>query len=122
MAKILIIEDDPFLLEIYTSKFEEAGFDVNTAKNGELALSAIKEAVPDVILLDIVMPKMDGYELLRELKKEKLDKKMKIVLLTNLGQKEEVEKGLKLGADDYVIKAHFTPTEVVAKVKSLLGK
>ena len=68
------------------------------------------------------MPKMDGLETLRIIKKDKIAEGAKIVVLTNLGQKEDIEKGLKLGADDYIVKAHFTPTEVLNKVKALLGQ
>lgn len=120
--KILIVDDDAFLLDMYSLKFKEAGFQVEVAENGEDAIKKTKEANPSVILLDIVMPKLDGLETLRQIKKDKIAEGAKIVLLTNLGQKEDIEKGLKLGADDYIVKAHFTPTEVLNKVKALLGK
>jgi len=76
---------------------------------------------PDLILLDIVLPKMDGFDLLEKIKKDSELKETIVVLLTNLGQKKEVEKGLALGADEYVIKAHFTPTAVVARVKEIIA-
>lgn len=120
--KILIVDDDVFLLDMYSLKFKEAGFQIEVAENGEDAIKKTKEANPSVILLDIVMPKLDGLETLRQIKKDKIAEGAKIVLLTNLGQKEDIEKGLKLGADDYIVKAHFTPTEVLNKVKALLGK
>ncbi|OGF87209.1 hypothetical protein A3B19_03160 [Candidatus Giovannonibacteria bacterium RIFCSPLOWO2_01_FULL_46_32] len=119
-TKVLIVDDDAFLLDMYAIKFRESGFAVDIAKNGEEALAKSKSANPDVILLDIVMPKMDGFDVLRALKKDNLAPNAVIVILTNLGQKEDVERGLKLGASDYVVKAHFTPSEVVAKVKGLL--
>jgi len=125
--KILIVDDDVFLLDMYSLKFKEAGFLVEVAQNGEDALKKIRDekdaqSAPKVILLDIVMPKMDGFETLRAIKKDKLAEGSILVALTNLGQKEDVEKGLKLGADDYIVKAHFTPTEVLNKVKELLAK
>ena len=120
--KILIVDDDVFLLDMYSLKFKEAGFQVEIAENGEAALKKAQDIKPDAILLDVVMPKMDGLETLRQIKKDKIAENAKIVVLTNLGQKEDVEKGLKLGADDYVVKAHFTPTEVLNKVKALLEK
>lgn len=120
--KILIIDDDPFILDMYILKFKERGYDVDTARDGKSGLEKIESTKPDLVLLDIVMPMIDGFEILAELKKKKLEHRPKIVLLTNLGQKEDVERGIALGADDYIIKAHFTPTEVVEKVKSLLGK
>ena len=119
---ILIVDDDVFLLDMYSLKFKEAGFQIEVAQNGEDAIKKIKELHPGVILLDVVMPKMDGLETLRIIKKDKIAEGAKIVVLTNLGQKEDIEKGLKLGADDYIVKAHFTPTEVLNKVKALLGQ
>jgi len=121
-CKILIIDDDLFILEMYVLKFKAEGFQVNTATDGRSGLEKIKEYKPDVVLLDVVMPTLDGFEVLQELKKQKAPRQFKIVLLTNLGQKEDVERGMQLGADDYVIKAHFTPSEVVEKVKSLFQK
>lgn len=121
-TKVLIIDDDAFLLDMYSIKFKESGFSVEIAQNGEEAVEKVKELNPDVILLDIVMPKLDGFEVLRAFKKDKIAENALIIILTNLGQKEDIEKGLALGAADYIIKAHFTPSEVVAKVKSLLEK
>ena len=120
--KILLVEDDQFLSEMYATKFVESGFDIETAADGREALEKIKQYRPNLILLDIVLPKIDGFEVLQILKKNAVTKDIAVIALTNLGQKEEVEKGLKLGADDYIIKAHFTPTEVVAKVKKILNK
>lgn len=119
--KILIVEDDKFLSEMYVSKLKEAGFEIEAAYDGLECLKMIKEFQPDLILLDIVLPRTDGFEILQKIKKDPVWQKVKVVALTNLGQKDEVEKGLRLGADDYVIKAHFTPTEVVAKIKKLLN-
>ena len=121
-VKILIVDDDPFILDMYILKFKEKGFDVDTARDGKTALEKIDSYDPEVVLLDVVMPVMDGFEVLQELKKRKSASRAKIVLLTNLGQKEDVERGMELGAHDYIIKAHFTPSEVVEKVKSLLQK
>ncbi|KKS65068.1 MAG: Two component transcriptional regulator, winged helix family [Parcubacteria group bacterium GW2011_GWB1_42_6] len=114
------MEDDKFLSEMYSTKLKEAGFEIIAADDGEEGLRLIKEKMPDLVLLDIVLPRMDGFEVLQNLKKDKSLKDILVVALTNLGQKEEVEKGISLGADDYIIKAHFTPTEVVAKVKKML--
>lgn len=119
--KILLVEDDKFLSEMYVAKLSGSGFDVETAFDGEEGLAKIKEFKPKLVLLDIVLPKKDGFEVLKELKDKGFLNDTKVIALTNLGQKEEVEKGLSLGASDYIIKAHFTPTEVVAKAKKLLG-
>ncbi|MDP2668729.1 MAG: response regulator transcription factor [bacterium] len=121
-TKVLIVDDDEFLLEMYAMKFTEFGFQVDTAENGEEAVKKAKADPPDVILMDVVMPKMDGFDLLRNLKKENAAPDAVTLVLTNLGQKDDVEKGMKLGATDYIIKAHFTPSEVVKRVESLLAK
>ncbi|MCK5510998.1 response regulator [Candidatus Parcubacteria bacterium] len=120
--KILLIEDDPFLLSMYSIKFEAEGFVVATADDGEKGLEAAKKTDSDIILLDILMPKMNGFEVLEKLKADEDTKKIPIILLTNLNQKDEIEKGLILGADDYLIKAHFMPSEVVTRIKKILGR
>ena len=120
MKKILLVEDDPFLLDIYKTKFQEEGFSVQVAEDGEKALKMVGEDMPDILLLDIVLPSMDGFEFLKEIKSNDKLKNIRIVLLSNLGQKNEVEKGVALGADKYLIKAHYTPSEVVKEVKKIL--
>lgn len=122
MQNILLIEDDRFLIDIYTTKLKESGFSVEVVSDGELALSKIKEKNPDLVILDIVLPHLDGWEILRQIKSDPKLKKMKIIILSNLGQKEEVEKGTDLGAVKYLIKANYTPSEVVAEVKQLLNE
>lgn len=120
-AHILIVEDDSFLSNIYKTKFEFEGFKVSTAENGEVGLAEARKKKPDLMLLDILMPKMDGFTVLEELKKDKAIKNIPVILLTNLGQKDDVQKGLELGAKDYIIKAHFKPSEVVDKVRKVLA-
>jgi DNA-binding response OmpR family regulator len=119
MKKILLIEDDPFLIDIYRTKFQEEGFSVSIVKDGKDVLNKIKEDIPDVIILDIVLPGSDGFDILRDLKSEENLKKIKVVILSNLGRKSEIERGLSLGADKYLIKAHYTPGDVVKEVKQL---
>ncbi|KKT39024.1 MAG: Alkaline phosphatase synthesis transcriptional regulatory protein PhoP [Parcubacteria group bacterium GW2011_GWA2_44_13] len=121
-TKVLIVDDDEFLLEMYALKFKESGFIIEVAKNGEEAVQKAKEVSPDVILLDVVMPKMDGFDVLRVLRKENIAPKSIVLVLTNLGQKDDFDRGMKLGATDYIVKAHYTPSEVVKKVQSLLEK
>jgi len=118
--KILIIEDDSFLSEMYSEKLIQEGFETEIAFDGEQGLKKIEKVKPDLVLLDIVLPKMDGFEVLKKVKENDELKNIPVILLTNLGQKNEVEKGLSLGADEYIIKAHFTPTAVVSKVKEIL--
>jgi DNA-binding response OmpR family regulator len=117
---ILLVEDDPFLIDIYTTKLKEANFSVEVAEDGELALKKMKEKVPNLVILDIVLPHIDGWEILKEIKTDPKLKKTNVVILSNLGQKDEVEKGLKLGAKKYLIKAHYTPAEVVEEIKKIL--
>ena len=119
--KILIVEDDNFLVDMYTTKFELEGFQVVSADNGEKGIELAQSESPDIILLDILMPKMDGFSTLIELKKDDATKDIPVILLTNLGQKEDVKKGFELGAAGYLIKAHFMPSEVVDKIKKILS-
>lgn len=120
--KILLIEDDPFLLNMYATKFELENFEVVVADDGEKgAKLALKES-PDIILLDIILPKKDGFEVLKIIKSDEKARKIPVVLLTNLSQKNEIEKGMAMGANDFLIKAHFMPSEVVAKIKKIIGE
>jgi len=120
IKKILLIEDDPFLVDIYTTKFKEAGYDIIVAEDGDAGLEEIKERMPSLVLLDIVLPNFNGWEILRKVKREEKFKDLKVVILSNLGEQDEVEKGLKLGAAKYLVKAHYTPSEVVEEVKKIL--
>ncbi|MBU0596568.1 response regulator [Patescibacteria group bacterium] len=119
---VLLVEDDTFLANIYKTKFEMEGFKISVSENGESGLADAKKKMPDVILLDILLPKMDGFTVLENLKKDNTTKSIPVILLTNLGQKDDVEKGLKLGAVDYLIKAHFKPSETVEKVRKAFEK
>lgn len=118
--QVLLVEDDSFLANIYKTKFELEDFKVTVAGNGELGLKEAKKKKPDIILLDILLPKMDGFTVLEQLKQDSDLKDVPVILLTNLGQKDDVKKGLELGAKDYLIKAHFKPSETVEKVRNVL--
>ncbi len=117
---VLLVEDDVFLSGIYQKKFEMEGYKVSPAENGEKGLNDAKKKKPDIILLDILLPKLDGFAVLEQLKADPTTKDIPVILLTNLGQKDDVEKGLEAGAVDYLIKAHFKPSEIVEKVKKVL--
>ena len=120
---VYIIDDDKFLLDMYSMKFTEKGFEVGVAFGSIEALEKLKSGFkPDIILLYIVMPTMDGFELLSEIKKNGYAEGAVVVILSNLGQQEDVEKGTQLGADGYIIKASSTPTEVVEKVLNIAKK
>ncbi len=118
--KILVVDDDPFILDMYVLKFKDQGFQIDTATDGQMALKKIETEKFDIVLLDVIMPKMDGFDVIKKIQEYKAPRTFKILFLTNFGQKEDVEKGMELGADGYIIKAHFTPSEVVTKVKELL--
>jgi DNA-binding response OmpR family regulator len=120
--KVLIVEDDSFISDMYKLKLEAEGFEVRLAEDGARGLEQINLERPDLVLLDVVMPRMDGFAVLAQVKGDPEIQNIPIVLLTNLGQKDSVEKGLKMGALDYIIKAHFTPAEVVGKVREILSK
>ena len=120
MEKILFVEDDPFLIDIYSTKLGEAGFDVVIVKDGAQVLEKSKKNKPKLIVLDIVLPHVDGWQILKQIKEEPSLKKTKVLILSNLSQKEEVEKGMGLGADKYLIKSDHTPTQVLEEIKKLL--
>lgn len=118
--KIVLVEDDSFLAGMYVSKLNLEDFEVKLAENGEDGLKLATEIMPDLILLDILLPRMDGFEVLKKLKQNPSTADIPVILLTNLGQKKDVDRGLALGAEDYLIKAHFMPNEVIAKIKKIL--
>ena len=125
--KILVIEDDPFLADIYETKLKQSDYQVELASTGEDGLAALKDKKFDVLLLDIVLPKMDGWEVLGAIKRDREAganpnlNNLKIIILSNLGQKEEITKGLDLGADSFMIKAHFTPSQIIEEIKNTLN-
>ena len=103
-----------------SKKLEKEGFEVFLAQDGNEGIEQAKKNIPDLILLDIILPGIDGFDVLKTLKNESSTKAIPIVLLSNLGQKEDIDKGSALGATDYLIKAHFSPQEIVDKVKEIL--
>lgn len=119
MKKVLLVEDDPLLIDIYTTKLQQAEFEVSVAEDGEKAIHRAEEQKPDCMILDIVLPRKDGWEVLASIKKNPELEHTKMIILSNLGQREDVEKGKRLGADLYLIKAHYTPSQVVEEIKQL---
>ena len=118
--RVLIIEDDRFLRELIARKLTDEGFDTLEAGEGEEGLKRVKEEKPDLVLLDLILPSIDGFEVLSRMKRDPKLASIPVIILSNLGQREEVERGLKLGAIDYLIKAHFTPGEIIEKIKNAL--
>jgi len=121
-SKVILIEDEEMLSNMYEAKFIKEGFDIKKALDGETGLKLIQEENPDLVLLDIIMPKLDGFSVLRKIKEDQKNKNIPVILLTNLGQDEDVKKGNSLGASGYLVKANMTPAQVVEKVKGFLKK
>ncbi|PIR73150.1 MAG: response regulator [Candidatus Nealsonbacteria bacterium CG10_big_fil_rev_8_21_14_0_10_36_23] len=121
MAKtILVVEDDKFLRELIVRKLIQEDFSTSEAIDGEDGMKKIKEEKPDLVLLDLILPGIDGFEVLSKMKEDMSLTRTPVIILSNLGQKDDVERGFKLGAVDYLIKAHFTPGEIIEKVKGAL--
>ncbi|MCK4554328.1 response regulator [Candidatus Parcubacteria bacterium] len=120
--KILIVEDDQFLLDLCVKRFNQSGYNVDFAVNGEEGLEKIIKNKPDLILLDLIIPGIDGFDVLEKVRvnKNKSIAKIPIIVLSNLGQTSDVQKALNLGASDYLIKAHFTTDDIISKVKKYL--
>ncbi len=120
--KIIVVEDDSFLSGLSVSRLQKEGYTVLSAVDGEQALKMVEENKPDLMLLDIIMPGINGFEVLRSLRANPEYKDMAIIIFSNLGQDHEIEEGKKLGADDFLIKAKFTLKEVVEKISTLLKR
>ena len=120
--KILLAEDDKFISRAYNDGLKRAGFKMLIATDGLKTMEIVKKDKPDLILLDLVMPDKDGFEVLKELKMDDELKKIPVIILSNLGQDSDVKKGKELGAIDYLIKANYSMKDVVAKVKEHSAK
>lgn len=120
MSKILLIEDDSFLSQMYASKLSLAHFEVLMAADGEKGVQSAKKNKPDLIVLDLLLPKKDGFAVLTEIKADPNLLKIPVLVLSNLSQRSEVSRCFELGAADYLIKAHTIPSEVVVKIQELL--
>ena len=117
---LLLVEDDFFLRSLMTKKLTLEGYEVIEAENGRIALNELEKNDIDLVLLDLIMPEVDGFEVLETISKNPELTKIPVIVLSNLGQKEKIDKAKSLGAKDYIIKAHFTPGEVVEKIKKQL--
>lgn len=116
--KILLIEDDSFLRELMSEKLRNAGYNVIEAADGNGGLKKIQTEKPSLVLLDLILPGIDGFDLLREFRKE-LKIEIPIIILSNLGNKDDIDRVMAAGANDYLIKAHFTPTDVLERIRKL---
>jgi len=119
---VLVVEDDQFLRDLIIKKLEEKGLKTLQAIDGEEGLRILRDEKPDIVLLDLILPGIDGFEVLKKIREDTstYPDPPPIVILSNLGQKDDIERGLQFGAKDYLIKAHFTPGEIVDKVKEIL--
>src|SRR3989344_7525554 len=120
MKKILIIEDDVFLGDVLMRKLNNEGYETSIARDGKEGLTKIKEIKPDLVLLDIVLPSMNGYEILEEKVKDPAIEPIPVIIISNSGQPVEINRVLALGVKDYLIKAQFSPDEVLVKARSVL--
>jgi len=120
--KILIIEDDKFLLKLYGDKLRRAGFEVAESVTGEEALNKISVDMPDLIILDLILPKKSGFEILTEFKLNPKTKNIPVIILTNLGQESDIKRGLEMGAVDYLVKTDFSMNKLPQLIKEKLIK
>jgi DNA-binding response OmpR family regulator len=118
--KILVIEDDKFLQKIIDAKLSKEGYDFLISIDGEEGMKSIKENRPDLILLDIILPGINGFEVLARIKSDPSTSEIPVIILSNLGEKVDIDKALKMGAADYLVKAHFDPQEIIVKMEAVL--
>lgn len=121
-VKVAIIEDDIAIVQMYRTKFENEGYEVATAPDGIAGLELIETFDPDIILLDLMMPNMNGLDMLGRLRSQPNGRDAKVVVLTNMGDTETATKVYKMAADDYIVKAEMTPKQVADRVRALLAK
>jgi len=120
--KILIIEDDPLMAELLADKLSKADFEVSLVVDAAGFFKELEGQLPDIILLDLILPGMSGFDILDKIKKEERTKNVPVIILSNLGDKEEIEKGLALGADSYLVKSNVLIEEVIRKIKEILQR
>ena len=121
-VKIILVEDDKFLSRMYKTKLEMEEFEVHTAFDGKTGLAMIQKELPDILLLDIILPELEGWEIINQMKKDPATKDIPIIVLSNLGSDEDVAKAKLYGVKDYLVKAHFIPREVIGKIKKIINK
>ena len=121
MATILLIEDDEFIRSLLKDKFRSVGYAVKDAKDGKEGLAELKKEKPDIVLLDLLMPVMDGFEVLKQIRADKNFASLPVIILSNVDQKQDLDKAMELGATDYLIKVYNTPEEILEKVKKTIS-
>jgi len=121
-TKIILIEDDEILSKVIYEELRDADFDVIQAFDGEEGLKLVRSKKPDLVLLDIVLPRKDGFEVLEEMKKSPDTKDIPVIVLTMIGKDEDIKRGLQLGADDYIVKSQHAIAEIIEKIEDFFGK
>lgn len=121
MAKILLVEDEEIMIELLQKKLIQSGYEVIVTRNGMEGLDAMKKENPDLVLLDIIMPKMTGFDVLERKNEDKEIENIPVIIISNSGQPVEIDKARKMGAKDWLIKTEFDPQEVLEKVKKQLN-
>lgn len=122
MRNILIVEDDAFMRNLLVNKLKKERFHVDQAASGEEAMEKVAEKIPDLILLDLILPQMDGFEVIQKLKTNPKTSYIPILILSNLGEKQDLEKAKTFGVEGFMIKANFTPSEIITQIHKLLSK
>src|SRR3989344_4373035 len=120
MVKILVAEDDKFLANAYRVKLSKAGYEIKIVSDGQETMDSLETFTPDVILLDIIMPIKDGFAVLEELKKNDKWKNIPVIVASNLGQKEDIDKSMALGATDYIVKSQVPIADILVKINNVL--
>ena len=119
-GKVLIVEDDKFLRELFVRKLFSEGFQVDSAIDSDEAFEILSKNKPDIIFLDLILPGMDGFEILTRIKKDDRIKNIPVLVISNLGQKEDIDRAMRLGATDFLVKANFTLDEIISRVMQIL--
>ena len=122
MKKILVVEDDNFLANAYSIKLNTSGFEVKIARDGDETAKILLDYLPDIILLDLLLPKKDGFTILQELKKDKKFQDIPVIVVSNLGQKEDIEEATRLGAVKYIVKTEYGLEEIIGIIKEFINK
>jgi DNA-binding response OmpR family regulator len=120
MAKILFIEDDPLIVKIYSTRLKADGHEVDSAENGEDGLKVAYEKKPDIVVLDVMMPKMDGFAVLEKLRADEFFKTKPILMYSNLNNEEEIVRAKKMGVTEFIVKANLSPTQMVVKIEQYI--
>lgn len=120
--KILLVEDDMFLSKIMEERLQDEGWEVNLAGNGEEGIQKVKSYLPDLVLLDMILPKMNGFEVLEALKRDSQTKNIPVIVLSNLGQDEDIKNAKKIGAADYLVKSNFSIKAIIEKINKIFSR